>query len=165
MIALAWIAVGALLAGEAGFAIGRRTAVEPRWAWPASAAGWLALAVHMLVAMGVHHGWSHAAAIDETKLLTERVYGVAWSGGVYVNYTFLLLWLVMLSRWRVSDAKALPAWLTWTWRIAVLIVVSNAAIVFAAPSRQAAGALVTAGLVASWWLSARRLRAGGSRQS
>jgi hypothetical protein len=164
VIALAWLSLVGLVAGEAGHALGRRTGRQPRWAWLASAAGALTLAVHMLIAMGGHHGWSHEAAVAETRLLTERVYGVAWGGGVYVNYAFLGVWLVMLSRWRASGAKALPAWLTWTWRTAVLIVVSNAAIVFAAPSRQAAGALVTAGLVVSWWLSARPLCAGGPRQ-
>ena len=160
VIALAWMAVGALLAGEAGFAIGRRTGVEPRWAWPASATGWLALAVHMLVAMGVHHGWSHAAAIDETKLLTERVYGVAWSGGVYVNYAFLGVWLAYVVCWKKTDG-AVPAWLLYTWRAMVAIVVSNAAVVFAAPARQFAGAVMTAAIVASWWLSGRRARARG----
>jgi hypothetical protein len=158
MIALAWVSLIGLAAGEAGFAIGRRAGVEPRWAWPASAAGWLALAVHMLVAMGVHHGWSHAAAIDETKLLTERVYGVAWGGGVYVNYAFLGVWLAYVAWWK-KTAAAVPAWLLYTWRVMVAIVVANAAVVFAAPARQFAGALVTAAIVASWWLSGRGARA------
>jgi hypothetical protein len=160
MIALAWVSLIGLLAGEAGIAIGRRTGVEPRWAWLASAAGWLSLAVHMLVAMGVHHGWSHTAAIDETKLLTQRVYGVAWGGGVYVNYAFLGVWLAYVVSWKTT-AGAVPAWLLYTWRVMVAVVVSNAAVVFAAPARQVAGAAMTAAIVASWWLSGRRARARG----
>ena len=159
MIALAWLAVLGLLAGEGGAAIGRRTGSEPRWAWLASAAGWSCLAVHMLVAMAVRHEWSHAAAVADTARLTAQVYGVAWGGGVYVNYAFLALWLAVVWQWRASPAMLLPQWLTWTWRGTVLIVVSNAAVVFAAPSRQIAGAIVTAGLVAAWWLSSRPARA------
>ena len=115
----------------------------------------------MVVAMAEHHGWSHAAAVAETARLTGQVYGVAWGGGVYVNYAFLVAWLAVLLRWKASRSSHLPAWLTWTWRIAVLVVVSNAAIVFAAPARQLVGAIMTAGLVISWWLSARAVRASG----
>jgi hypothetical protein len=160
MITLAWLSLAGLLAGEAGAAAGRRAGVEPRWVWLAASAGWIALAVHMVLAMAVHHGWSHTAAVTETARLTGQVYGLAWGGGVYVNYAFLLLWLVVLFRWRASGSSDLPAWLIWTWRIAVLVVVSNAAVVFAAPARRLAGAIVTAALIVSWWVSRRPAGAG-----
>src|ERR1700752_1372958 len=88
-----WLALAGLVAGEAGKTRGRRSGREPRWAWPASCTGLVALVAHMLVAMGARHGWSHEAALAETARQTAAVYGLDWGGGLYVNYLFAGLWL------------------------------------------------------------------------
>ena len=40
----------------------------------------------------------------ETARQTAAVYGVAWGGGVYVNYLFVGVWLAELLWWRVDPA-------------------------------------------------------------
>ena len=152
MLGTIWLALAGFVVGEAGKTRHRRTGVEPRWAWPVSLAGLLACVVHILVAMADRHGWSHQAAVLDTARQTAAVFGVAWGGGVYVNYLFVGLWLVELLRWRADPRRDLrqPRWARWALRTFYLVIVFNAAVVFAAPDRRLAGAAVTAALLAAW---------------
>jgi hypothetical protein len=146
MLGTIWLALAGLVAGEAGKTRYRRTGIEPRWAWPVSCAGLLACVVHILVAMTYRHGWSHQAAVLDTARQTAEVFGVAWGGGVYVNYLFVGLWLVDLLRWRTDPRRhrQQSQWARWALRTFYLVIVFNAAVVFAAPDRRLAGAAVTA---------------------
>ena len=100
-----WIALTLFAAGEAGKRISRDGRVPARWAWPVSAAGAALLIVHIAIAMGARHGWSHAAAWSATAQQTASVYGLAWGGGVYVNYAFVALWLIELWQWHRSPER------------------------------------------------------------
>ena len=64
----------------------------PRWVHAANAAGLALCVIHIGLAMGSVHGWSHAAAIDATAIQTDSVYGLRWGGGVFVNYLFVIVW-------------------------------------------------------------------------
>ena len=80
----------------------RSTAPEPvyRIAWTAS---WLLCVVHVVFAYHFEHHWNQAAALKHTAEMTERVVGLHWSGGLYVNYIFLTLWGIDAARlFRVS---------------------------------------------------------------
>src|SRR5687768_1005302 len=109
-----WAAMGLLVAGEAGK--GRAAAAGmASWAWRGWAAGALLCTVHIAMAMAGHHGWSQRHAVEDTAARTAAVYGVAWGGGVYVNYLFLATWIAEAVWWGRSPATyaaRAPA-LTW----------------------------------------------------
>jgi hypothetical protein len=102
--------------------------------------------------MAYRHGWSHQAAVLDTARQTAEVFGVAWGGGVYVNYAFVAIWLAELSWWRMDPDRYLrqAPWARWALRTFYLVIVFNAAVVFAAPDRRLAGVAVVAALLAAW---------------
>ncbi len=159
MLATIWLALAGFVAGEAGRARYFRTGVAPRWAWPAWCAGLVACFLHIVIAMSHHHRWSHEAAVLETARQTAAVYGLAWGGGVYVNYLFVGVWLAELVWWRIDPRRYLgqPTWSVWAVRAFYLVIVVNAAVIFVAPARRAAGAVVVAALVLAWLQEVRRL--------
>ena len=99
------------------------------------------------------------AAVAETARLTESVYGVAWGGGVYVNYTFVAIWAAYLSWWRrrmdlVIDSRRIPVLVL---RCLLFVLIVNALVVFASPQTRALGVIICAVLLWAW-------RPGESRQ-
>ena len=157
MLGTIWLALAGFVVGEAGKRRDRRTGIEPRWAWPVWCLGLVACVVHILIAMAYRHGWSHQSAVLETARQTADVYGVAWGGGVYINYLFVAVWLAELLWWRADRQRYFQqsAWMRWALRSFYLVIVFNAAVIFAAPDRRLAGVAVTAALVGAWiWQSA-----------
>ena len=153
MLATIWLALAGFVAGEAGKNRHRKTRIEPRWAWAIWCAGLIACVIHIVIAMAHHHHWSHDSAVLETARLTAAVYGVGWGGGVYVNYLFVGIWLAQLVWWRVAPRRfqERPAWVLWAERVFSLVIIVNAAVIFAAPDRRMVGAAVTAALIAAWF--------------
>ena len=72
------------------------SATRGRRAWTVGA---LAAVVHAALAFQVHHAWSHAAAVADTARRTAAVTGLAWGGGVYLNYAFLAAWSADVFWW------------------------------------------------------------------
>lgn len=64
-------------------------------AWSAA---WLMCVIHVLCAYHFEHHWSQTAALKHTAEMTERVVGIHWAGGLYVNYVFLIVWGVDVAR-------------------------------------------------------------------
>ncbi len=137
-------------------------------AWPraVSAAGLAMMVVHILIAMGFRHEWSHASAVAATAVQTRDVYGVDWGGGVYVNYGFVVLWglavlgclgVGVVGCWGAAGAggaaggrggrNAVVRVVRW----AFLIVIANAAVVFAGGWRRLLGVAIVSALVAAWF--------------
>jgi hypothetical protein len=52
------------------------------------------LVLHILLSMGVFHGWSHAQAVQATARRTEEWFGFRFGGGIYANYLFVAVWLL-----------------------------------------------------------------------
>src|SRR5262249_50493191 len=127
LYATIWAALALFVAGEAG----KRLRREAPWAWPASVAGALLCAVHIVIAMGFRHHWSNASAIEETARQTASVYGVAWGGGVYVNYLFVVVWMAYLWRWRTRPEFTPSPLALWGLRAFFFVIIVNAAVVFA----------------------------------
>ena len=146
LLATIWMALAALAGGEIGRRLDRGAGHRSR-AWWLSAAGLLSLVLHMAIAIVHHHGGSHAAAVAETARQTERVYGVAWGGGVYVNYAFAALWAADLWRWRRRSPWRPAARLV--LRAFILVIVFNGSVVFATGGRPA-GIALTIALLAAW---------------
>jgi hypothetical protein len=148
LYATIWISLTLFVAGEAG----RLRRPAPNWAWPVSLAGALLCAIHIAIAMGHHHHWSHSAAVEETARQTASVYGVAWGGGVYVNYLFVAVWLAYLWRWWTPPAGMVaqsPA-VVWGLRAFFFMIIFNATVVFAATRMRAAGIVVSLALALIW---------------
>ena len=145
-----WISL-ALFA--AGLTPRRRDVAEdaPGWRWCAYATGAALCAVHVLVAMGGTHGWSHQAAVHETAARSAQVYGFGWAGGVYVNYLFVLAWIGEVVWWRSwpHSYTTRSRLVRWSLSMFYLVVLLNAAIVFASPAGRIAGAALMAWLIGS----------------
>ena len=159
LYATIWMALAGFVAGE----VGKIRRPAPAWAWASSFAGAMLCGVHILIAFGHHHHWSHSAAIDETARQTASAYGVAWGGGVYVNYVFVAAWLADLWWWRARPAEYFarrPA-IVWALRAFFFTIVFNAAVVFATTRMRVAGVALTLGLLFAWTVPLRRQRTLG----
>ncbi|MEZ6132997.1 MAG: hypothetical protein R3C59_30365 [Planctomycetaceae bacterium] len=55
-------------------------------------AAWLMCVIHVICAFHFQHHWDHSAALQHTAEMTERVVGLHWAGGLYINYLFLTWW-------------------------------------------------------------------------
>ena len=119
--------------------------------WPraVSAAGLALMIVHILIAMGARHDWQHTSAMAATAQQTREVYGVAWGGGVYVNYVFTIVW----GLWLVPGCQGARAPRFWGQiaRGLFLIVIGNAAVVFAAGWRRWLGVAIVVVLALAWF--------------
>lgn len=150
--------------------------------WPraVSAAGLVLMIVHVFIAMGWRHDWAHSSALATTAAQTRDVYGLDWGGGVYVNYVFVVLWtFLVLGCWgdregagadrhgagsEQQGAGGGPAGaggaglrhaVVWAVRWVFLIIIANAAVVFAGGWRRLAGAAIVAALVVAWFRTGR----------
>jgi len=148
LYATIWFALAAFVAGEWG----KRRRIVPWWAWPMSLAGAWSCVAHIIIALGSYHHWNHEAAVQATARQTAAVYGVAWGGGVYVNYVFVAAWLEELWQWRTRPAQyfARSRAVRWGLRAFFFIIIVNAAVVFASPHTRVAGVMLTAILLAIW---------------
>ena len=144
------------------FALAEVARARTARAWPraVSAAGLVLMIVHILIAMGGRHDWSHTSALAATAAQTGDVYGLDWGGGVYVNYVFVVLWiLVVLRCWGdqpgAAGAGRVPNAIVWAVRWGFLIIIANAAVVFAGGWRRLAGAAIVGALVVAWFRKGR----------
>ena len=143
---MVWLSLIAFVAGE--LAKSRRYA----GAWSVSATGAILLAIHIVLAMAVRHGWSHTAALEETARQTNDVFGLNWGGGVYVNYLFAVVWISELFVWRQwpEGYASRPDWIKWSLRAFYFVMIVSADVVFATGWRRLMGAGILAVLMTSW---------------
>jgi hypothetical protein len=139
-----WVALALFAAGEIG-----RPARAAWWAW---ALGVALTIVHIVLAMAMVHGWSHAAAVAATARATDAVFGLDWGGGVFVNYLFVAVWAGETAWWRADPGghARRPSWMRWTLRLFYLVILVNAAVIFAAGWRRWLGAALVVLLGATW---------------
>jgi hypothetical protein len=145
------IAIAAWAAAEC-LRVARRPALA-RVAWTAGAA---AMIVHSLAAFAVFYGWDHETAVALTARQTAALTGIAWGGGLYVNYALLAIWSAdAIWAWvsPVSYAQR-PAALDIAVRGFLYFMFVNGAIVFADGWMRALGMLAV-GLVTAAWLIKR----------
>lgn len=126
ILASAWVAMGAwflgvsrLLSRPAGSTIPPR--VRVLWAL-----GCCLLMLHVAIAFGLAHGWSHAAAFEHTRELG------GFGEGIYVNYFFVALWTCD-AIWLLASPERYrrrPRWLTLAVHGFMAFIVFNAMVVF-----------------------------------
>ena len=108
--------------------------------------GSVMLAVHVWTAFAIVHGWSNAAAFDET----ERLSGVG--EGVYVNYVVLIVWGADAA-WLTIAPRRYARRLRWLGRAIhgfLAFVIFNAAVVYVEPFVRWYGAAWFAVIGLSW---------------
>ena len=64
-----------------------------RWKTTVWWTGALTSLLHMILAMGWVHQWSHERAFEDTASQTEALLGVRVGWGIYFNYLFVVTWL------------------------------------------------------------------------
>jgi hypothetical protein len=97
-----------------------------RLVWTLGAA---TLVVHIVMAFGLAHGWSHQAAVDRVR----EVGG--FGGGILVSYTFVLVWLGDAAWWWLAPAGRArrPRWVAATVHGFLAFVTFNATEVYVTP--------------------------------
>ena len=147
-----WVALGLFVVAELGKQQFSRLGAVPDWAWLASLSGASLCALHIVLAFAGRHGWSHDMAVRETARQTAAVYGINWGGGVYVNYLFVAAWLTEAWWWRAYPAhyfnRQRP--ITWALRAFYLLIVVNAAVVFASVPGRTVGVVLVGVLLWAW---------------
>ena len=151
-----WAALLLFAAGESGRVLARPGSAAPKWAWWAFASGLALAIVHTLISFHVVHGWVHAEAVRSTAIQTEALYGVAAGWGVYVNYVFFAVWAADAWWWRAAPSLVRPRALTWGLRAFYMVVIFNAAVLFAAGVRRLMGLLVVSWLTRVWGAAPNR---------
>jgi len=89
-LAVALYLVSLLLRLRAGGRHARLAAARLSWT-----GGCFAFLAHVAAAFHFAHHWSHGAALAATAERTAEVVGWHWGGGLYANYAFALVWLVV----------------------------------------------------------------------
>ena len=140
---------------------GRPSAARDRCFRLCWTAGCLAFVIHVACAFHFFHGWSHADAYRETARQTQELTGVASGFGLYLNYAFLIAWLLDAACiWRVAAYASRPRWVSVASNVFFAFMWFNATAVFpTGPTRWvgvAAFVLLTVLLIL-------RLRRGGER--
>jgi hypothetical protein len=87
---------------------------------------------HVVCAFAYFHGWSHAAAYDETARQTAEMTGVHSGAGLYLNYLFGVVWGIDVIVWWVNPSRVVrrPRWLTGLWQGFFFFMVFNGAVLF-----------------------------------
>jgi len=151
MRAAAWLSLAAWAAGE-WWRASEDADPERRRARVAWTIGALALLAHTALAFQVRHAWSHQHASDAIARRTEEIVGIAWAGGIWINYLFAALWMGEAAWWWARPAGFLgrPRAALWSVRLVFLTMFVNGAIVFAEGPVVAAGLLATGIVLLSW---------------
>jgi len=125
-----------------------------RLAWTAAFGFYFA---HVVAAYHFQHRWSQADALQHAAKRIDEVVGINWSGGLYVNCVFTLIWLADLVWWWV-DATAYqrrPRWVTASLHFFFAFIAFNSTVVFAQGAVRWIGIGVTA-VLAVLWIASRK---------
>ena len=123
-----------------------------RLAWSVGCVLFLA---HVACAFAFFHGWSHAAAYQETARRTGEQFGIFWGGGLFLNYAFALVWPADVLCWWCQGLEGYErraAGLEWVVQGFLAFMSFNATVVFAAGPVRLAGVGGCLVLAAAWWL-------------
>lgn len=143
----------ATMAWAVGEALMRRSPRVDRFARAAWTAGIALALIHVVLAFHFVYGWSHEAAVDATVRQTADRFGWGWSGGIYVNYLFLTLWLADVLLWWIAPAAraARPSGVETGRRLLFAFMFLNGAVVFASGPGRVAGIASLALVLFAWW--------------
>jgi hypothetical protein len=61
--------------------------------------------LHVAAAFQFFHSWSHDAAYRSTAEQTKAMTGLAWGGGLWLNYLFTALWCADVGLWWLAPRR------------------------------------------------------------
>lgn len=134
---------------------------HPGWGWLWTAGALLTL-LHSLAAFVVFYDSSHAVARDETMRQTQRLTGITFVGGIYINYLLLVVWNGDAGWWVMARRGYAhrPPWLAYAIRGFIFFIILNGAVIFADGAARTIGAVAVALVGASWFLKRSSRRDG-----
>ena len=158
---LAWIAVGGWALSAVLYSIGRTGHRSDAAARIASTVGCIALLVHVAFAFHFTHSWSQDLALGETARQTAEVFGIEWSGGLYINYAFMLAWLIDTASWwwrGLKNYRQRSLAVSIAWRAILLFHKFSSTLQLYLQKADTAGLVLTAlswccSVVVVWWKS------------
>jgi hypothetical protein len=105
-------------------------ALQSRAFWTSGA---LLALIHSVAAFVVFYGGSHETARVETMRQTAALTGIEFSGGIYLNYVFLVVWLADAAWWWVAPVsyRARARAVSFAIRAFIVFIIVNGAVVFA----------------------------------
>lgn len=108
--------------------------------------------IHSAAAFHVFYEWSHSTARELTTQQTATLTGITFSGGIYVNYLFLLVWDADALWWCLHRDSYLrrPRWLSHSVRGFLFFIIVNGAVIFADGYARLLGAVATMSVLHSW---------------
>ena len=128
-----WITIVAYAVGSVLFAVSRG---RPRWD-SATRVVWtiavVSLIAHFICAYQFYHHWSHTSAYLDTARQTDEVIGLNWGGGLFINYAFLLIWIVDITSWwrrGLNSYRTRPWPVITLWHAFLIFILFNATVVF-----------------------------------
>ena len=148
-----WISIAFYTIGCVIFAFGRRRPKLDNWTRVAFTIAIAALIAHYISAFHFYHHWSHEAAFIETARQTAEVFKVNWGGGIFINYSLLMLWIADVGLWWMageSSYRRRPLWILLTWHGFLVFILFNATVVFKNGITRWVGLLVCAIVSLSW---------------
>ena len=115
------------------------------------------LIIHVALAFHFFHQWSQESVYRETARQTEEVFAINWGGGMYVNYAFMLGWMIdVIWWWRgLERYRRRPRALAAAWQAFLLFIIFNATVVFASGVVRWLGLALCLTLCFLWWFTSR----------
>ena len=149
-----WVALALYLVGEITRLRWRAgVPVQARRAQAIWLLGIALYALHVLLAFGTFHGWSHAAAYEFTARQTEALVGWRWGGGIFVNHLFSAAWLAELAYWWLAPERyrQRARWIDMSVRLFFAFMIANGAVIFASGPQRWAGMVIVASLLLGFY--------------
>ncbi len=136
-----WVSIAGYAIGSVIFALSYSSRVDSspgraKWdsatrvVWTIACASLIA---HFISAFQFYHGWSHAAAYDDTARQTHELFGLNWGGGLFINYALLIVWMVDIAWWwrgGLDSYRQRPWPLMIAWHGLLIFIIFNATVVF-----------------------------------
>ena len=157
-----WVSIAGYAIGSVIFALSNssRSKAElcsaTRLIWTIAVASLIA---HFISAFHFYHGWSHAAAYEDTARQTRELFGFNWGGGLFINYALLIVWILDIAWWWRSglDSYRKRPWpLVVAWHGLLIFIIFNATVVFGDGSVRWIGLAICLMLTIGWLSIARR---------
>ena len=148
-----WISIAFYTIGCVIFALGSRRPKLDSWSRLAFTIAVASLIAHYISAFHFYHHWSHEAAYVETARQTAEVFKVNWGGGIFINYSLMMLWIADVGWWWMAGASSYrrrPWLILLIWHGFLVFIIFNATVVFKDGITRWGGLLVCAILSLSW---------------